>query len=64
MRQLLDASDGDSEETFRTLQSTLSGHVEKTRLDALSADIGDFEFSEAIKKLDDITKALGLIGKG
>ena len=60
LRRLLDASDGDSEETFRTLQGILSGHVEKARLDALSADIGEFEFSGAIKKLDEIAEELGL----
>jgi two-component system, sensor histidine kinase and response regulator len=60
LRRLLEASDGDSEETFRSLQSVLSGHVEKARLDALSADIGEFEFSGAIKKLDEIAKELGL----
>ena len=63
LRRLLDASDGDSEETFRALQGTLSGHVEKARLDALSADIGEFEFSGAIKKLDEIAKQLALNGK-
>ena len=60
LRRLLDSSDGDSEETFRTLQGILSGHVEKARLDALSADIGEFEFSGAIKKLDEIADELGL----
>ncbi len=63
LRILLDASDGDSEETFRTLKGILSGHVEKARLDALSADIGEFEFSGAIEKLDDIAKELGLTEK-
>ena len=42
------------------MQGILSGHVEKARLDALSADIGEFEFSGAIKKLDEIAKELGL----
>jgi HPt (histidine-containing phosphotransfer) domain-containing protein len=63
LRILLDASDGDCEEVFRTLQPMLSGHVEKARLDALSADIGDFEFSAAIEKLDNIAKGLGLTEK-
>ena len=47
---------GTPKKHFRTLQGILSGHVEKARLDALSADIGEFEFSGAIKKLDEIAE--------
>ena len=50
------ASDGDSEETFRTLRSVLAGHVEKSRLDALGAHISDFDFTGALSKLDEIVK--------
>ena len=48
LRTLLEASDGDSEETFRSLQSHLSGHIERARLDALGADINDFDFPGAL----------------
>ena len=34
-------SDGESEETFRALQSALGGRVKKTQLDALGADIAE-----------------------
>ncbi|HEY6375993.1 MAG TPA: response regulator [Edaphobacter sp.] len=56
LRSQLKASDGASEETFRTLQSTLTGQVEKARLDALGADISDFDFSGALSKLNDLAK--------
>lgn len=56
LRSQLEASDGDSEETFRGLQTMLSGQVEKARLDALGADISDFNFTGALLKLDDIVK--------
>ena len=60
LRVLLEASDGDAEETFRTLQRGFSGHIEKVRLDALGADIDDFDFSGALQKLDEITQGLEL----
>jgi signal transduction histidine kinase/DNA-binding response OmpR family regulator/HPt (histidine-containing phosphotransfer) domain-containing protein len=60
LRVLLEASDGDAEETFRTLKSALSGHIEKVRLDALGAAIDDFDFSGALKKLDEIAQELEL----
>jgi len=56
LRSQLMASDGDSEETFRTLRSVLAGHVEKSRLDALGAHISDFDFTGALSKLDEIVK--------
>jgi CheY-like chemotaxis protein len=56
LRSLLEASDGDSEEGFRTLQVVLAGQVEKTRLDALGADISEFDFTGALLKLDDIAR--------
>src|SRR5579872_29909 len=52
LRRLLERSDGDSEETFRTLQRVLAGQVEKGRLDALDADISEFDFAGALLKLD------------
>jgi two-component system, sensor histidine kinase and response regulator len=63
LRILLDASDGDSEEVFQKVRGLLTGHVDKARLDALGADIGEFEFSGAVEKLDDIAKELGLTEK-
>jgi len=60
LRSLLLASDGNSEETLRTLESALAGHVEKAQLDALACDIGEFDFTGALLKLDDIVKEHGL----
>ena len=60
LRRLLLASDGDSEETLRTLQGTLAGRVEKAQLDALACDISEFDFTGALLKLDDIVKEHGL----
>ncbi len=56
LRSLLEASDGDSEETFRTVENILAGAVEKERLDALGADISEFDFAGALLKLDGIVK--------
>ena len=44
LRSLLEASDGDAEESFRSLQEALAGAVEKPYLDGLSASINDFDF--------------------
>jgi CheY-like chemotaxis protein len=56
LRSRLEASDGDSEETFRNLRSILASQVGKARLDALGVDIADFNFAGALLKLDDIVK--------
>jgi hypothetical protein len=60
LRSLLKDSDGASGQTFRNLQSVLSGKVEKAQLDALSAEIGNFDFSGALRKLDEIAQEIGL----
>ena len=56
LRGQLKASDGDSDETFRALRDILTGQVAKTRLDALGANISDFDFAGALLKLEDIVK--------
>ena len=63
LRGLLEASDGDSEEAFRALQSVLVSKVEKARLDALGADISEFDFAGALMKLEEIVKEHGLSRK-
>ncbi|HZD47483.1 MAG TPA: response regulator, partial [Silvibacterium sp.] len=60
LRSQLEASDGDSEETLHALEGILAGHVEKAQLDALSADISEFDFAGALLKLDDIVREHGL----
>ena len=56
LRSQLMASDGASEETFRTLRNVLGNQVEKARLDALGADVSNFDFTQALLKLDEIVK--------
>jgi signal transduction histidine kinase/CheY-like chemotaxis protein len=56
LRTLLEASDGDAEDSFRSLQDSVAGFVEKTHLDGLSASINDFDFDAALVKLDEIAK--------
>ena len=56
LRTLLEASDGDAEESFRSLQDAVSGVVEKQHLDGLSASINNFDFDSALVKLDEIAK--------
>jgi len=60
LHSLLESSDGESEEVFRSLQEMVTGHVAKERMDALGADISEFEFSGALLKLDEIAGELGL----
>ena len=54
LRALLEASDGDVEESFRGLQEALAGAIEKPDLDGLSASINDFDFDVALAQLDAI----------
>jgi PAS domain S-box-containing protein len=54
LRILLEASDGDAEESFRSLQDVVAGTVEKQLLDDLGASINDFDFDGALVRLDEI----------
>jgi hypothetical protein len=56
LRTLLEASDGDAEEAFRSLHAALAGAVETPQLDALNASINDFDFEAALVKLDEIAE--------
>ena len=58
LKTLLQASDGDAEEAFRSLQDVVAGVVEKPHLDALSAFIRDFDFEAALVKLDEIARTV------
>ena len=61
LRSQLEASEGDSEETFRALRSAVVGHIDKKRLDALGAAITDFDFTGALSKLDEIVREYSLV---
>ena len=54
LKLLLEVSDGEAEESFRSLQESLAGAIEKPYLDGLSASIKDFDFDAALVKLDEI----------
>ena len=56
LRGLLEASDGDAEESFRSLRDAVAGVIEKPYLDGLSASITDFDFDTALVKLDEIAE--------
>jgi HPt (histidine-containing phosphotransfer) domain-containing protein len=56
LRGLLEASDGDAEESFRSLRDAVAGVVDKPHLDGLSAAINDFDFDAALVKLDEIAE--------
>ena len=58
LRSLLEASDGDAEASFLSLQNAVAGTIEKPYLDALSESINDFDFASAIVKLDEIAETL------
>jgi CheY-like chemotaxis protein len=56
LKALLESSDGDAAETFLAVENILAGTVDKSRLDALSAAISEFDFEEALLKLNEITR--------
>ena len=62
LRTLLEASDGDAEESFRSLHEAVAGAVEKPYLDGLSASINDFDFDRALVKLDEIAECCAELG--
>jgi PAS domain S-box-containing protein len=54
LKLLLEVSDGEAEESFRSLREALAGAIEKPYLDGLSASIKDFDFDAALVKLDEV----------
>jgi PAS domain S-box-containing protein len=62
LRTLLEASDGDAEESFRSLYDAVASAVEKPHLDSLSESINNFNFDRALVKLDEIADCCRQIG--
>jgi CheY-like chemotaxis protein len=62
LRTLLQASDGDAEESFRSLHDAVAGAVEKPHLDSLSESISNFNFDRALVKLDEIADCCRQLG--
>jgi two-component system sensor histidine kinase/response regulator len=56
LRELLDASDGDSAEAFSAFTEATAEVVDKPRLDALGAAINKFDFESALQKLSEIER--------
>ena len=56
LRFLLESSDADATEAFLAVETTLAGTIAKSRLDALSTTIGEFDFETALKSLNAIAE--------
>ena len=59
LRALLESSDGDAADAFLAVKNVLEGTLERSRLDVLSTAISDFDFEEALLKLDEIAEICG-----
>jgi CheY-like chemotaxis protein len=62
LKALLEASDADAEGAFSQMQAAVAGRIEKAQLNALSAAISEFDFEQALIKLDEITREYYLNG--
>ena len=56
LRALLEASDADAADAYRTLAEILRGTADTTRLDALGAAVNGFDYEAALLELDEIAK--------
>ena len=59
LRALLEASDADAAEVYRTLAEILRGTADTTRLDALGAAVNGFDYEAALLELDKIARECG-----
>jgi PAS domain S-box-containing protein len=62
LRALLEASDADAGEAFSRMQAAAAGHIEKEQLNALGEAISEFNFEQALVKLDEIASKYHLNG--
>ena len=60
LKELLDASDGDSEEAFGVFRDASGGKLDSATLSALGDSIRDFDFESATAQLEKIVQELGL----
>jgi signal transduction histidine kinase/ligand-binding sensor domain-containing protein/DNA-binding response OmpR family regulator/HPt (histidine-containing phosphotransfer) domain-containing protein len=56
LKALLEASDIDAQEAFRTLRVMAASAIEKPYLDALGETINNFDFETALLKLDEVER--------
>jgi CheY-like chemotaxis protein len=59
LKALIEANDGGAAEAYVELEHTLTGVVEKSKLDVLREAIDDFDFDKALTALDDISQQSG-----
>jgi hypothetical protein len=60
LREMLKASDGESEEAFSVFNQAAASAVDKPKLEALGASVSEFDFESALLKLNEIVQLYGL----
>jgi PAS domain S-box-containing protein len=60
LRSLIEANDGDAADAVQTVAEVLAGSVDAGRLGALRTAIDEFDFDEALLKLNEIAKEIHL----
>ena len=63
LRGLLESSDGEAADSFLAVKNILVGTAERSRLDLLSTAVSDFDFEEALLRLDEIAEICGADSK-
>ena len=56
LKALLEAGDSDAQEAFRTLQGITASVIEKPYLDTLAETINNFDFENALLRLDEVSR--------
>jgi CheY-like chemotaxis protein len=64
LKALLKAGDAEAGEAFRDLRESVSGVVDEAGLDAVGGAIEDFDFEDALLKLDGISSTFARNGNG
>jgi two-component system, sensor histidine kinase and response regulator len=58
LKSLLEANDADAPATYAALAEMLAGKVDAQRLDALGTSVNEFDFDDALFRLQEITKSM------
>jgi hypothetical protein len=61
LRALIEANDGDAEDTFSAVESAVGGAVDKAMIDGLRGALGDFDFDGALSRRVKIDRQCGLV---
>jgi len=59
LRGLLESSDGDAGDAFLAVKDILAGTLERSCRDVLSTAISEFDFEEALLRLDEVDEIYG-----